>query len=408
MPRTVVLQRLLVGALLVVYALAAASAVRQKSMTFDELGHLTGGASSWLTADYRLFPQNGQFPQRWATLPLVALGTRFPSLAQPAWWSSDLEAIGHQFLYASGNDHDTLLWRARLAMIPLGVVLGGLCYVWARRLFGVPAGFVALIVFVFSPSMLAHGPLATSDLAAALTFTAALGSFWLVLHRASPARVAGSALLMGLLFVTKFSAFVMVPVCLVLVAIRIGNGRPLIWWMRRRRHVLARDQRDLLGATGLILLAHVVGVILVIWASYGFRYSVFRDAVPGRDRMFLGETVHTLAEDVAVRPVLVLAHDLRVLPEPYVFGLAHVLNRSGRFIGFMNGRYSVDGWWTFFPYCWLVKTPFGRLRACWGSRWRAPGHWARTSAGGRRRLSARGRTAWRRSSCFRRSTGWRP
>lgn len=357
MNRQVVLRRLVIGALLSLYALTAATAVRHKSMTFDELGHLTGGTSAWLTGDYRLFPQNGQFPQRWATLPLVALGVRFPPLDQPAWWSSDLEALGHQFLFESGNDHDALLWRARLAMLPLGLVLGGLCYAWARRLFGVPAGLVALAVFSFSPSMLAHGALATSDLAAALTFTAALGAFWTVLHRATAARVAGSSLLMGLLFVTKFSAFVMVPVALGLVAIRVGAGRPLVWAGRVRR--VTRDRGGLLLATGAIGLAHVAGVLLVIWASYGFRHEVLRAPVPGRDRMFLGETLHTLSEGVAARPVLVLAGDRRVVPEPYVFGLAHVLNRSGRFIGFLNGRYSVDGWWFFFPYCWLVKSPLG-------------------------------------------------
>ena len=57
------------------------------------------------------------------------------------------------------------------------------------------------------------------------------------------------------------------------------------------------------------------------------------------------------------RPAIVLARDLHLLPEPYFFGVAHVLNRSGRHIGFLNGEYSVDGWWYYFPYCWLVKTP---------------------------------------------------
>src|SRR6266511_1447705 len=76
---------LLVTLLLSLYVVAAATSVRQKSITFDELGHLTGGVSSWLTSDYRLFPQNGQLPQRWATLLLVMSGVRFPPLDQPGW-----------------------------------------------------------------------------------------------------------------------------------------------------------------------------------------------------------------------------------------------------------------------------------------------------------------------------------
>ena len=382
-------RRVLIGTLLAVYALAAGSSIRQKSITFDELAHLTGGFSSWTSRDYRLFPQNGQFPQRWAALPLVVSGFRFPTLDQPAWWSSDVEAVGHQFLYAIGNDHEALVWRARLMMIPLGMLLGWLCYAWSARLFGPTAGLVALVVFVFSPSMLAHGPLATSDLSAALLFTGALASLWRVLHRADPLRTAGSALVMGLLFVTKMSALLMVPVAAALVAIRIWQGRPFVWSGQPRRVLGGR--RRLLRASIAILLVHVVGVIIVIWASYGFHYATFRTAVPDRDHMFVGETIETLAEDEYVRVPIRLARDLRLLPEPYLFGLAHVLNRSGRFIGFLNGQYSLNGWWFFFPYCWLVKTPlavFGLLVLAAAAAWRYPARLRQ----GRRRLW---RTAYR-------------
>jgi hypothetical protein len=361
----------LIATLLSVYALGSASSVRQKSIAFDELGHLTGGVGSWMTGDYRLFPQNGQFPQRWAAMPLIVLGVRFPSLEQPAWWSSDLEAIGHQFLYGLGNDHEALVWRARMMMLTLGVLLGWLCYAWSRRLFGVSAGLVTLCIFVFSPSMLAHGPLATSDFAAALMFTAALGSLWLVLHRADPLRALASALIMGLLFVTKMSAVLMAPVAVILAAIRIWYGRPFVWSGAHRRVVSGR--RRLLLVCVAILLAHIVGVMAVIWASYGFRYATFQAAVPGRDHMFLGETIDTLTEHERARVPIVIARDLRLLPEAYLFGLAHVLNRSGRFIGFLNGRYSVKGWWFFFPYCWLVKTPlavFALLGLAGAAAWR--------------------------------------
>jgi dolichyl-phosphate-mannose-protein mannosyltransferase len=343
----------LVAALLLsLYAYLAITGVREKSIVFDELAHITAGTAAWTTGDYRLFPQNGQLPQRWAALPLVA-SFRFPTREQSAWWTSDLEAIGSQFLYGSGNAHDSLLWRARLMMMPVAVALGGLCFVWARRLFGGTGALVTVFIFTFSPSMLAHGPVATSDLFAALMFTAALGTLWSSLHRPDFGRVSASALVMGLLFVTKMSAFVMVPVAIVLAAIRVWRKRPLVWpgrWIVTRRSELARLSVG-------ILLAHAVGVIIVIWASYGFRYATFHDAVSGRDRMFLGETIDSLASRTAARPAIVLARDLHLLPEPYLFGVAHVLNRSGRHIGFLNGQYSVNGWWYFFPYCWLVKTP---------------------------------------------------
>ncbi len=352
-------QSVVVAALLSVYVVAALTSARQKSITFDELAHLTAGFSSWTTADYRLFPENGQFPKRWAALPLVVSGMRFPSVSQPAWWTSDVDTLGYQFLYGVGNDHEALLWRARMAMVALAVVLGWVCYSWARRLFGVAGGNVALLTFILSPSVLAHGPLATSDLASALMFISALGCFWTTLHRAGRLRLAGSALVMGLLFVTKMSAFLMVPVAIALTLIRIAGGRPFIW-SGREQHLI-EDRRRLVARCGWILAAHALGILLVIWTFYGFRYSAFRDAIPERDRMQFGETIDTLVESNITRAAIIPARNLHLLPESYLFGLAHVFNRSGRFLAFLNGRYSVDGWWYFFPYCWLVKTPLPTL-----------------------------------------------
>ena len=60
-----------VVALLALYWVMAVSAVRQKSPTFDELPHLTAGYSYWTLKDFRLHPENGALPQRWASLPLL-------------------------------------------------------------------------------------------------------------------------------------------------------------------------------------------------------------------------------------------------------------------------------------------------------------------------------------------------
>ena len=46
------------------YYVMAVSAAAQKSMTFDEMAHLTGGYSYWALDDYRLHPENGNCPQR--------------------------------------------------------------------------------------------------------------------------------------------------------------------------------------------------------------------------------------------------------------------------------------------------------------------------------------------------------
>src|SRR5436305_14413767 len=53
------------------HAVLAITAAMEKSPTFDEPTHLTAGYSYWLKNDYRLDPENGNLPARWAAIPLV-------------------------------------------------------------------------------------------------------------------------------------------------------------------------------------------------------------------------------------------------------------------------------------------------------------------------------------------------
>ena len=80
-----------------------------QTVTFDEMAHLTAGYSYWLFDDYRLHPENGNWPQRLGALPALWGKYSFPRLDQPAWRASNVYAIGDQFLYFSGNDAGTVL-----------------------------------------------------------------------------------------------------------------------------------------------------------------------------------------------------------------------------------------------------------------------------------------------------------
>jgi hypothetical protein len=108
-----------------------------------------------------------------------------------------------------------------------------------------------------------------------------------------------------------------------------------------------------LVAATLAACALAVGVI---WASYGFRYAMFRQFEPNRVRSLVGWDV---LEDRGgpIVPVLrfVRAHEL--LPESYVYGFAHTYRFSRYRKAFLNGEYRSTGWVGFFPYTTAVKTP---------------------------------------------------
>jgi hypothetical protein len=332
------------------YAMAVSSAA-QKSMTFDELAHLTAGYTYWAFDDYRLHPENGNWPQRLAALPAVLGGASFPPLDQPAWRSSDVYTIGDQFLYSSGNDAGALLGRGRAVMALVGVALGVLVYAWARRLVSPAGSWVSLLLFVFSPTLLAHAPLVTSDMASALFFTAATGALWVVLHRATPATVTAAGVLTGGALLSKLSGPILLPVAMVMLAVRLADGRPLTAGVGTRARVChgrLRQLAVLLGAGALVALV----ACAVVWASFGFRYTAFAAATTGAER-FLGDVA---APPGAAGRLVAAARRLHLLPEAYLYGLGFAQETAAERAAFLRGEFSTTGWWWYFPYAFVVKT----------------------------------------------------
>ncbi len=336
------------------------SGARDKSCAFDEIAHLTAGYSYWLTGDYRLHPENGNLPQRLVALPLLASGVRFPDRNDRHWRESNVWELGYTFFYELGNDFRRMLWQARGMIVLLGMVLGGITYVWSRRLFGVAGGLLSLVVYVFCPTLLAHSALATSDLTVTLMFVASLGCFWRGLHKVSPAGVVVSGTVIGLLFVSKMSAVVVLPVFFLLLSTRVAVGRPLIVCWRKNRSIVVGRGRQLWVLAGAITCQAAI-VVFLIWLFYGFQPTFFREATPNQYHLSGNYTLESLTRDGTVEACLRFANAWHLLPEPYLYGLAYAVKMSETRVAFLNGEFSLEGFRSFFPYALLVKTPLPTL-----------------------------------------------
>ena len=87
-----------VAALLLLHVALALWAVSGKSVTSDEILHVTGGYFYNKFGDYRIQPENGNLPQRIAALPAWLMDAPPPPLADNIYWrTSDASVIGHQF-----------------------------------------------------------------------------------------------------------------------------------------------------------------------------------------------------------------------------------------------------------------------------------------------------------------------
>jgi hypothetical protein len=322
--------------------------------TGDEIAHLTAGYSYWKTDDYRLQPENGNLPQRWAALPLLHRDLRFPTLDQNAWRISDVWDLGFQWFYDCGNDLASMLRAGRRMIALFGVATGALVFFWSRRLYGDRGALLATGLFAFCPTMLANGGLITSDMTATFTFIAAITAFWAMAHRLTALRVLVFGAALGLLCVAKFSGPLIAPMCAILFVVRVAGRDALESGWPWRAPILGR-MRVALSLVGATVAACGLALV-VIWASYGFKYPMFRHYEANRIRSLVGWDV---LEDQGgpMVPILRFARAHELLPESYIYGLAHTYRFSRYRKSYLNGEYRSTGWVQFFPFTTATKTP---------------------------------------------------
>jgi hypothetical protein len=342
-------------AVLFVHYLAGLFATQHKSATFDEPLHITGGYTYNRFHDYRIHPENGLLPQRWAALPLSFQSLNY-STEHPAWLSCERVSAGYQFFYSEQNDPAKILWSARAMNGLWSVALGALVFIWTRRLLGAWPSWLSLTLWATSPLFLAHGFLATSDACAAFFFLAAIGSLWTLLHRWTWLTwLASSGALIGL-FLAKYSAPLIFPMAIILGLIRLIGGQPWTIDLYGKR-ILQRRWRHA-AAIGLMIVSLGLVTWLGVWAGYGFRYSAFHSKYPVTSE-WMPSWSDMLGKPGFIRESVGWAREKKLLPEGYLFGFLYTFQHSQLRRAFLLGEYSITGWTKFFPFCELMKSPSG-------------------------------------------------
>ena len=405
---------------LFVFWLTMMASLRDKAVSFDEPGFAAAGYSHWKYNDYRLDPPNGNLPHRLIALPLLAGDTHpFPSLDSADWRIPDESRLGDTWFNHSGRNLAGMLARGHAGMGLVAVALGGLTWWCSRRWFGAIGGMLSLGMYVLCPTILANGALMTADTTAAFFFLASALAIGAVLQEVSFLHLFASILAVSGLFLSKMSAVLIIPVATILVAIRLADGRPLPVILGARRIVVSRIGQ--LSILCVVASVHLVGAWGAVWWAHGFRHEAFAPgipggrflqpweyildkpapvvpvgqlgldpdqetkakALPGGASLFFNhwsyealDTLFALRQDV-LRPgqaarldelraqppprfvgrVLAYCLHHRLFPETFLFGYAQVWLFSESRPAFLNGQVQVNGWRTFFPYTFLVKTP---------------------------------------------------
>ena len=334
--------------LLIVFVLSLLS-IRDDTLTFDEVSHIPAGYSYLTQQDYRINPEHPPLIKDIAAIPLLFLPIQFPAdhpswtqEENPVWWHQF--EFGSHFLYRAGNNPDDILLAARIPMILILVLLGGFLFTWTRELFGNKGALIALFLFSFSPTLLAHGRLVTTDVGAAAGIFIATYFFLKALKNPSKQTILVAGIVFGLAQLTKFTAVLLFPLFAILVLVRaiVYISRFKDFWKHFARFV------------GILVLVALVGYAL-IWAVYQYHTWNYSPERQVRDTEFnlqsfsppLANVTIWMADKPLLRPA---AH--------YLTGLFMVLQRSsGGNTTYFLGEVSAAGWKTYFPVVYAIKEP---------------------------------------------------
>ncbi|HXN05452.1 MAG TPA: hypothetical protein VN944_00135, partial [Nitrospiria bacterium] len=351
-------QLTIVGGLLLLYIFMAVSATTQKSTTFDESRHLTLGYLYWTQPSSHLASESGIFAQAWAAMPLLADHLHAPQEKGELWSNLGQWAETYRFFYSMGNDPSAMLFQARTMISLLGATLGVLIFFWSRELFGALGGFVSLLLFIFCPNMLAHGALATTDMAATLGFFAVTFSFWTLSHTVSWRNLVFSVLSLCCLALTKLSAILVLPIFFLILTVRFFSRRLVEFQIFTTKTLCDRLARA--GVWSLLLGLHLIAVVGILWLAYNFQYDSWNQEAFRLQT--LASPDFSLWSGAGLKAfILQNIHQADLLPPAYLEGLSFTLQSSDFRSAFLCGKYSEQGWWWFFPFAFLIKTPVASL-----------------------------------------------
>lgn len=173
---------------------------KNESLSWDEGDHIFAGYMSLKHRDFGLNPEHPPLVKMVAALPLLSMHLREPQL-QNRYFKTEAYLSGGDLIF--GKDFEKIIFRARMAASVFMLLLALLVFLTAREMFGTGAGFLALMLVVFEPNLLAHGAKVTTDIGAACFLLATIYTFYRYVKAPSWGRLLMMGLAAGLFCIAK-------------------------------------------------------------------------------------------------------------------------------------------------------------------------------------------------------------
>lgn len=315
----------------------------------DEVGHLPAGCLCVEFGNFDLYEVNPPLVKSVAAIPVV--------MAEPKYnWSrfSDFPgqrtewAVGRSFISTNGMKSFTWFAMARWALLTIWLIGTAVIARWAWELSGPAGSLAAVFAWCYCPEVMHWSATICPDSAAASMGVLAVWTFrtWLKDGRLPSAVLAGVTA--GLAVLTKTTWLLLIPIF------------PLLALLRQQLPLRTR-------ALHLVLMS--ILALYVINSGYAFT----RSFTPLKDYSFFSAALAGRTEDGQLRRRQdtyagnrFADHWLGRVPVPLPGSFVEGIDlqkwdfEKGK-SSFLRGEYKDTGWWYWYLYALLVKTPIGLL-----------------------------------------------
>ena len=344
---------LLVIILLSIFLFQSVATLKNTNLIFDEPATLVVSYYFLKDTDTKMSILHPPLGYILAGFPLLFLDIATP---YPYQECTDIGYFqcGQHIMFKSVNDPEKIGIYGRFPFIVLSLLFGLLLFLFSRELYGAKAGFFSLLLYAFSPAILAYNTLANA------TFTDLLVTFFafntvyllwkLLIQGYTKTRLALIGISLGLALASKFTAILLIPIIMILFSVKIFQES-------NRKKALKKHLINF----GIILL---IGSV-VLHSTYFFSFDSIADSIPKRNLDFVDSLIQkNFAEGSFNRKMAdFLVYGLKIPMPEYFSGFAaqYLIESSKNKEGYLNGKIYDGGKWYYFFEVLLIKTPIPLL-----------------------------------------------
>jgi hypothetical protein len=340
------------GLAVIFFVVLVVSSILQKTPVWHEPSQLLAGLNMWYFGRFDTQEVNPPLVRGAAVLPLLALSPNIDGrmFNRPPLNRNEF-AMGDMLVRKNGDKSRLLFVVANCTCLVFVVIGITFCYIFANNLYGTTSACLSLLLLCFSPFILGHSSTIMNDVPAAFMGITAVFLFWKWLKRPELLEAIIAGIVLGLAMLTKFTLLIFYPLLFV------------IWLLYRLPDYHSTGFKTLAKQFGNLCVIYLVSVFVINAVYLGDGTFSQLETFRFRSMSLSGKSADEMSYEGDNRFTGTLLGKFPV-PIPASMGRGIDLQKFDFERGlpsYLRGEWSEHGWWYYYLYALLIKTPLGTI-----------------------------------------------